>query len=298
MPNQFVDKEGMKRNLEAWKKMFGFGNEKQNNTVPYAPVNSNLESLWDISKMEVPSNLEPGYGRRPSPYVMRDEQGPQWGREFLYEPKKAEASPEIEKAAKELARAGEDAGFPKMTTKDEDDLKKLLADYQGKKAKLDLSGLLSLADAWSGSNLVGAYKKPKSQDELDAEAAAIRLKMEEQRENKQLKREQMAQSMALAQERLKDADLRRQLSEQLGFGNLALKQNRQAVGGSNNVSRAEAQTFKLYEQPLFELSQNPAVGVSSPELLNAKIHQIAIKTGQPYSTVLQGMYNEVKGQQQ
>lgn len=54
-----------------------------------------------------------------------------------------------------------------MKTKELDDLRDMLGEYEKKGNKMDWSPILALTDAWTGSNLAASYDRPMTKEERD-----------------------------------------------------------------------------------------------------------------------------------
>lgn len=122
-------------------------------------------------------------------------------------------------------------------------LKALIGQVKGKK-QLDLTPILALTDAWTGSNFAQSYDRPMNQEERDKLAMGLEMQLQTHEDNIEMKRQALAQRH---EEKLENEKIRREaLANQLKVAQISAG-SRENVAGIRAAAVGDRVKTKKYQ---------------------------------------------------
>ncbi len=193
----------------------GLAQQQNGASGSWAPTPGASGSFADTSGIEPSGSMKPGhdtYNKTPGDWAMQFPAPGQTNEEWdkfkatlggiktmkgKAPPAKSFPKGEVPQKPEEVLAAAAIANTP-SDDQGMKELGRLIEQYEsGKNKKLDLSPILALTDAWTGSNLVAAYDRPMNDEEREKIVIGLRSKFQEHKDNLAYKKDYMvAQSEA------------------------------------------------------------------------------------------------------
>lgn len=181
--------------------------------------------------------------------------------------------------------------IPKSNPEDMKDLKEAIARYQKREGQLDLTPLMALTDAWTGSNFASSYKKPESGKDIQEKTLALKTKLAERESIDNYKQQMLAQQAAALEDKSNSQAAYRDLQLKLG-------QMRSQGKEKDPLKQAQARlnmdtkSFKQYQLELADLASKITPEDPSGSAINSLINGIAINTGTPQPIIINRINND------
>jgi hypothetical protein len=134
-------------------------------------------------------------------------------------------------------------------------LRDAIAEYQGRSKKMDLSPLLALTDAWTGSQLTRGYERPESDADRQAMVTKLKLAFANRKDSEIAQQDAVKQKIADREQREKDKQDEIAMHLKVANINASSRDGKNAEGAQKYNAAMSMKNFKLYAPQLQSIAK-------------------------------------------